>query len=436
MKLLHEPLTTLCGHSFCRSCLRRALQIAPLCPLCRAPCHVDASAATPSFLVEALLRRLFPRAAAARVIEAGVDAEELRHARLSLFFLRAGGGAVLPGMPVQLFVFEQRYLLLVRRCLENSTMFGLQEGPGARAGVSVRIESTAALPHGRIALVGRASGRYAILGASTEEAGCFGLHSAPVRFFADDDADAASALGVPAALELAVRGGGGEGVAVPPPPVEGGAAAIAAAASRAALAAALDGVDAAVAALRLRDACAAAVTRLVGALPPAQARLVFAHAGAMPPLSGPAANPEAWSYWLASSLALRPSQRRLAAALTSTITRLALCYAVLARADARARARREGGGGVGGQVDEFRTLGEAASPDEALAVLAGAEEDDDDDGDLEARLAICPPPLRALSLGLARALRKATRLARTPQVAQLGILVGVCAVLCASTHWP
>lgn len=34
-RLLHEPVTTPCGHSFCRQCLDRSLDHQSVCPLCK-----------------------------------------------------------------------------------------------------------------------------------------------------------------------------------------------------------------------------------------------------------------------------------------------------------------------------------------------------------------------------------------------------------------
>jgi hypothetical protein len=43
LDLLCEPVTTLCGHSFCRTCLVQAMQKCKhVCPQCRESCHIDA----------------------------------------------------------------------------------------------------------------------------------------------------------------------------------------------------------------------------------------------------------------------------------------------------------------------------------------------------------------------------------------------------------
>ncbi len=37
MKLLVEPVSLACGHTYCRACLIRAISVQPCCPYCRAP---------------------------------------------------------------------------------------------------------------------------------------------------------------------------------------------------------------------------------------------------------------------------------------------------------------------------------------------------------------------------------------------------------------
>ena len=41
-RLLWEPVTTVCGHTFCKSCLDRSLDHRPECPLCKAELTVIA----------------------------------------------------------------------------------------------------------------------------------------------------------------------------------------------------------------------------------------------------------------------------------------------------------------------------------------------------------------------------------------------------------
>ena len=37
---LIRPVSTACGHSFCKDCLKKALDLKGECPTCRAPCSL------------------------------------------------------------------------------------------------------------------------------------------------------------------------------------------------------------------------------------------------------------------------------------------------------------------------------------------------------------------------------------------------------------
>ncbi|OAR01345.1 hypothetical protein LLEC1_08013, partial [Akanthomyces lecanii] len=118
--LFHDPLTTGCGHTFCRSCLHRILDHSRYCPLCRRRLSIS----------PLLNRRSCPsNASLTRIIETfwtdelvarrgAIEAEEaarLQDLETPLFICTLA----FPLMPTFLHVFEPRYRLLVRRALEG-----------------------------------------------------------------------------------------------------------------------------------------------------------------------------------------------------------------------------------------------------------------------------------------------------------------------------
>ncbi|SZF03584.1 unnamed protein product [Blumeria hordei] len=114
-----NPFTTTCGHTFCRTCLRRVFDHSDLCPICRAPQkipHGVSSSETPSIILSKLLNGLCPEALIARAEIAkneeklGSDDMEVPVFICTLSF---------PSMPTFLHIFEPRYRLMIRRAVES-----------------------------------------------------------------------------------------------------------------------------------------------------------------------------------------------------------------------------------------------------------------------------------------------------------------------------
>ena len=134
-KLFVDPVTTVCGHSFSRRCLSTWMartDRAPSCPTCRAPLSHENPRRWPvnTTLVDLVERFLGDELADALASEPG-DGVDVRDGRgpgagpaeseLSLFVL----DAITPGQEITLNVFEERYKLMVRRCLQGSRRFGM-----------------------------------------------------------------------------------------------------------------------------------------------------------------------------------------------------------------------------------------------------------------------------------------------------------------------
>jgi Lon protease-like protein len=123
-KLLFEPVTTACGHTFCQGCLQRALDFASACPNCRTILHF----VTPlpvSTVLRSILETALPAAYAARREEVSAEvasAAESLSSRLPIFPLSA---VVFPGQAFAMCIFEPRYRLMLRRIMQGSRRFGL-----------------------------------------------------------------------------------------------------------------------------------------------------------------------------------------------------------------------------------------------------------------------------------------------------------------------
>jgi Lon protease-like protein len=169
--LFFEPITTPCGHTFCSRCLARSLDHSSRCPVCRQDLpnfsfYQDHSVnkVLTSVVLTALPDDLEER-------RRGIEEEE-RDARLDtpIFVCTLA----FPGMPTILHVFEPRYRLMLRRCVEsghprfgmvlpargtgNPNMAGIME-----YGTMLEIKSIQMLPDGRSMVEAVGSYRFRLL---------------------------------------------------------------------------------------------------------------------------------------------------------------------------------------------------------------------------------------------------------------------------------
>jgi len=120
MKLFFEPVTTSCGHTFCRSCLARALDHKNKCPMCRTVIMIKPDSHPVTLVLEKLLLKHFPEEYAERRNELSQNVHQAS-GLLPLFVM----DIVLPGQRVPLNIFEPRYRLMMRRCMDGNRRFGM-----------------------------------------------------------------------------------------------------------------------------------------------------------------------------------------------------------------------------------------------------------------------------------------------------------------------
>ena len=173
LNLMHQPSTLPCGHSFCRSCLRKSLGHAMRCPSCRVDVPYEVAPQTSLALAEAI-KQMFPEEALVRQNEeqadeegSGKPAESDGLTSFPLFVLEP----LLPGQTMVLHVFEPRYLRLTERALTEPALdrqFGMiasapRPSGIATHGVSVKILEHQRISGGRYLLTVRASKRFRVL---------------------------------------------------------------------------------------------------------------------------------------------------------------------------------------------------------------------------------------------------------------------------------
>ncbi|CAL0319881.1 unnamed protein product [Lupinus luteus] len=149
LKLLYEPVTTPCGHSFCRSCLFQAMDCGNRCPLCRTVLFFSPRTCSISVTLKNIIEKNFPEEYAERkqehdsLINSGVDL-------LPLFVM----DVVIPCQKFPLNIFEPRYRLMIRRVMEGNHRMGMviiESSTGSLAEYACEVEITECepLPDGR-----------------------------------------------------------------------------------------------------------------------------------------------------------------------------------------------------------------------------------------------------------------------------------------------
>ena len=177
--LMVDPLTTPCGHTFCRKCIARVLDHSSLCPACRRPLlsmrpgvSTEPSNKRTSHIIDGLLADEL----AARIIAVQEEETLDEEGWMPLFPCTLA----YPAMPTFLHIFEPRYRLMIRRCIENgSRKFGmmmynahrLPQGNLGRSqymqyGTALHVSNIQSFPDGRSLLETQGLYRFRVLEGS------------------------------------------------------------------------------------------------------------------------------------------------------------------------------------------------------------------------------------------------------------------------------
>ncbi|XP_034935450.1 LON peptidase N-terminal domain and RING finger protein 3 [Chelonus insularis] len=125
---LWKPVTTPCGHTYCWMCLDRCLDYSSACPLCVTSLtdYLASNQKTVTDFVEKALKTIAPIEYASRAanhrLELIQDLGLLGNQHIAVFVCTTA----FPCVACPLFVYEPRYRLMVRRCVESGVRrFGI-----------------------------------------------------------------------------------------------------------------------------------------------------------------------------------------------------------------------------------------------------------------------------------------------------------------------
>uniref|UniRef100_A0A8C5PJR7 LON peptidase N-terminal domain and ring finger 3 n=1 Tax=Leptobrachium leishanense TaxID=445787 RepID=A0A8C5PJR7_9ANUR len=133
MRLLYEPVTMPCGHTYCLKCLERCLDHNPKCPLCKEDlCEYLAKRTfCKTELMEDLIASYFPEELKdrKRVYEEEIAELSNLNENVPIFVCTMA----YPTVPCPLHIFEPCYRLMIRRCMETGTkQFGMCIGDSVK----------------------------------------------------------------------------------------------------------------------------------------------------------------------------------------------------------------------------------------------------------------------------------------------------------------
>ena len=139
--LMLDPLTTSCGHTFCRKCVARVLDHSSLCPICRRTLSTRPGAVNErsNQRLTKLLLGLCPELVAARQ-EAMLQEEQRMSGETNVPLFPCT--LAYPSMPLFLHIFEPRYRLMIRRAIESGDrkfgilMYNARQEPQGDLGVT------------------------------------------------------------------------------------------------------------------------------------------------------------------------------------------------------------------------------------------------------------------------------------------------------------
>ncbi|KAJ8943583.1 hypothetical protein NQ318_006585 [Aromia moschata] len=188
-RCLLDPVTTGCGHTFCRGCLTRVLDHRLACPLCMAPLRVgDYSRGTTEVLRQAI-GFLVPDELDERVSAGLRETAVLERSSDIPVFVCTNA---FPGVACPLYVYEPRYRLLARRCLLSPTKrfaMASKESNGdkfVQCGTVLEVKDAVNLEDGRFILTTVGVRRFKVVNRGEQD----GYDTAKVQYIKDSSVPA------------------------------------------------------------------------------------------------------------------------------------------------------------------------------------------------------------------------------------------------------
>jgi len=190
-QLLCHPTTTPCGHTFCMPCLERVLDHKPFCPVCRHPIPelIAIKRKAKSVVLENVIKHLFAEEYLDRTKSIEQELQDIARqgsiqqaATVPVFVCTLS----FPTQLCPLHVFEPRYRLMMRRCMQSGLrQFGMcayrEDGGYVDYGTMLIIRDLNTLPDGRLMVDCIGDRRFKVLNRTMTD----GYNTADVEWLKD-----------------------------------------------------------------------------------------------------------------------------------------------------------------------------------------------------------------------------------------------------------
>mmetsp|Transcript_4840 Transcript_4840/g.9041 ORF Transcript_4840/g.9041 Transcript_4840/m.9041 type:complete len:330 (+) Transcript_4840:735-1724(+) len=172
LRVFYEPVTSSCGHSYCKNCLLECFKRGRKCPICRKPASISNSVPV-TIVLQKLVERLRKEDFDSRIEEETTKRTELlaqlESSNQFLPVLLMHEILYLPGILAELKIFEPRYLRMVQEALNTTKLFGVYSSfKGSHLGVTLEVTSWDDLPDGTIGLTALVKKRFVADGITSD----------------------------------------------------------------------------------------------------------------------------------------------------------------------------------------------------------------------------------------------------------------------------
>ncbi|KAG5875992.1 hypothetical protein JTB14_026197 [Gonioctena quinquepunctata] len=185
-RCLLDPVTTGCGHTFCRSCLARVLDHGLSCPLCMTPLNILEYSRGCTEVLQQAIRFLVPEDFNERVSVSIKESLIMETSSDIPVFICTNA---FPGVACPLYVYEPRYRLLARRSLQSSTKRFAMAGKDSygdkfvQYGTILEVKDAVNLEDGRFILTTVGFRRFKVISRGEQD----GYDTAKINFIKDSD---------------------------------------------------------------------------------------------------------------------------------------------------------------------------------------------------------------------------------------------------------